>query len=283
MSRIRYIKPGFFKNELLAECDPLARILFAGLWTEADRDGRLEDRPKRLKAALLPYDDCDPDALLEQLHQRGFIKRYVVDETCYIAMPTWYAHQRPHKDEHSRGLPAPPKRVAKSADLQASREIVRTSSEKVGTEVYGELLTGNGEPLTENGLKPLSPRGDDTKKSAPDDGFDKFWNRYPKKAGKKDAHVRWRKMDAGQRERAYYVAEAIAFAVANGYRELEFVPMGSTFLNSERYEDWYDEKGEMIVPGDYSPGGNGKGRKKQADIDASIVRAMNAIDWPEEA
>ena len=28
--RSRNLKPGFFKNELLAECDPLARILFEG-------------------------------------------------------------------------------------------------------------------------------------------------------------------------------------------------------------------------------------------------------------
>ena len=50
MPRARNVKPGFFKNELLAECEPLARILFEGLWCEADREGRLEDRPRRLKA-----------------------------------------------------------------------------------------------------------------------------------------------------------------------------------------------------------------------------------------
>ena len=39
MSRSRNIKPGFFKNEHLAECQPLARLLFIGLWTLADREG----------------------------------------------------------------------------------------------------------------------------------------------------------------------------------------------------------------------------------------------------
>ena len=28
-----------------------------GLWTQADREGRLEDRPMRLKASLFPYDE----------------------------------------------------------------------------------------------------------------------------------------------------------------------------------------------------------------------------------
>lgn len=51
MAGARNIKPGFFTNDVLAACDQLARLLFAGLWTVADRAGRLEDRPKRIKAA----------------------------------------------------------------------------------------------------------------------------------------------------------------------------------------------------------------------------------------
>ena len=49
MARARNIKPGFFLNEELGVLPPLVRILFAGLWCIADRDGRLEDRPKRIK------------------------------------------------------------------------------------------------------------------------------------------------------------------------------------------------------------------------------------------
>ena len=52
--RARNLKPGFFKNDALAECDPLARILFEGLWCMADREGRLECHPKRIKAEILP-------------------------------------------------------------------------------------------------------------------------------------------------------------------------------------------------------------------------------------
>lgn len=59
MARTRSIKPSFFSNDILAECEPMARLLFAGLWTLADRDGRLEYRPRRIKGALFPYDNCD--------------------------------------------------------------------------------------------------------------------------------------------------------------------------------------------------------------------------------
>lgn len=74
--RIRTIKPEFFKDDKLAECSPFARLLFAGLWCMADRRGRLEDRPKRIKAELLPYDSADIDALLNELCAGGFVARY---------------------------------------------------------------------------------------------------------------------------------------------------------------------------------------------------------------
>ena len=55
MARAKNIKPGFFTNEQLAECSFAARLLFVGLWTLADREGRLEDRPRRIRAQVFPY------------------------------------------------------------------------------------------------------------------------------------------------------------------------------------------------------------------------------------
>ena len=75
--RSRNIKPGFFLNDELGELPPLARILFVGLWCLADRAGRLEDKPKRIRAAVLPYDECDGEELLSMLACHGFIVRYV--------------------------------------------------------------------------------------------------------------------------------------------------------------------------------------------------------------
>lgn len=107
MARARNIKPGFFKNEDLAEIEPLGRLLFAGLWTIADREGRLEDRPKRIKAELLPYDDCDTDNLLEALHSRGFILRYMAEGERFIAITAFDKHQNPHRNESDSVIPCP--------------------------------------------------------------------------------------------------------------------------------------------------------------------------------
>ena len=107
MARSRNIKYAFFQNDLLAEIEPLGRLLFAGLWTIADRAGRLEDRPKRIKAAVLPYDECEIDNLLEKLVQQGFVVRYEVDGERFIQVKNFLKHQNPHCKEPASIIPAP--------------------------------------------------------------------------------------------------------------------------------------------------------------------------------
>lgn len=109
MARSRNIKPGFFKNEDLVELPFEYRLLFIGLWTMADREGRLEDRPKRIRIEAFPADNVDVDAGLQALADSGFIVRYCVDGMGYIAIPTWCSHQNPHQKEAASTIPAPPK------------------------------------------------------------------------------------------------------------------------------------------------------------------------------
>ena len=112
MARMRTIKPGFFTNDQLAEIQPLGRLLFAGLWTMADREGRLEDRPKRIKAELLPYDECNADALLGELAQGGFIIRYEAAGHRYIQVTAFSKHQCPNVKELASTIPQPPENTA---------------------------------------------------------------------------------------------------------------------------------------------------------------------------
>jgi len=105
MARIRYIKPGFFTNDELAELKPLARLLFIGLWCVADKEGRLHDRPKRIKAQVLPFDAANVNGLLDGLQDRGFISRYEVDGERYIQVVNFDKHQRPHHKEEASKIP----------------------------------------------------------------------------------------------------------------------------------------------------------------------------------
>ena len=108
--RARNLKPGFFANEQLGGCTPHARLLFAGLWCMADREGRLLDRPARIGGELFPYDDnLDIDALLDELfHHDGLITRYSADDRKLIQINNFSKHQRPHQNEVQSQLPPPP-------------------------------------------------------------------------------------------------------------------------------------------------------------------------------
>lgn len=107
MARSRNIKPGFFQNEDLAECNVYARLLFIGMWTLADRMGRLEDRPRKIKYQLMPTDEFDPEAAVAELAERGFLLRYQVGDGHYLQVVNWDKHQSPHIKEQASTLPAP--------------------------------------------------------------------------------------------------------------------------------------------------------------------------------
>jgi len=108
MARARNIKPAFFKNETLVELPVETRLLFIGLWTLADREGRLEDRPKRIKMEIYPADDFNVDSMLNQLCSGGFILRYEVDGARYIEIINFVKHQDPHYREKASEIPPPP-------------------------------------------------------------------------------------------------------------------------------------------------------------------------------
>lgn len=104
--RARSLKPALFKNEILGTADPLLTILFEGLWCEADREGRLEDRPLRIKAEVFPYrDNIDIVSMLEWLAANEFIKRYKVAGVSIIQVVKFLEHQRPHNNEVASTLP----------------------------------------------------------------------------------------------------------------------------------------------------------------------------------
>src|SRR5690348_3353644 len=103
--RARNVKPSFFQNEQLAELPFEARLLFVGLWCLADREGRLEDRPKRIKMHVFPADMLDVEPLLAGLDEQGLIERYEVGGARYISIPNFLKHQRPHSKEAASQIP----------------------------------------------------------------------------------------------------------------------------------------------------------------------------------
>ncbi|WP_205973727.1 hypothetical protein [Paraburkholderia sp. Tr-20389] len=112
------------ENEDLASLPPLHRLLFIYTWMLADREGRFEDRPMRIKAKALPYDlSADVDSMLQDLHNTGFITRYAVDGNKYIQINTFDKHQKPHKNEVPSVIPK------MAEELRPMAEVVTTNDE----------------------------------------------------------------------------------------------------------------------------------------------------------
>jgi hypothetical protein len=108
MARARNIKPAFFKNEALADSGCETRLLFIGLWTLADREGRLEDRPRRIRAEIFPFDGFDVESMLVELQRLGFLSRYEVDGNKFIQITNFVKHQDPHYREKASDIPPMP-------------------------------------------------------------------------------------------------------------------------------------------------------------------------------
>lgn len=108
MSRIRTVKPEFFTSEDIVELSPLARLLYIGLWCEADREGRMVWKPKTFKIRYLPADDCDIAALCAELVDGGLAELYG-DGYAYI--PAFLSHQHINPRETPSTLPEPTRKA----------------------------------------------------------------------------------------------------------------------------------------------------------------------------
>lgn len=105
MARIRTIKPEFFTSDDVIALSPRARLLYIGLWCEADREGRMEWKPQTFRRRYLPDDDCDINALCDELLARGVVQLYDGGTLAWI--PRFRAHQHINPRESASRLPDP--------------------------------------------------------------------------------------------------------------------------------------------------------------------------------
>lgn len=266
MPRARNIKPGFFMNDLLAEIEPLGRLLFAGLWTIADREGRLEDRPRKIKAELLPYDECDCDALLDALCGSGFVQRYTHEGQRFIQVCNFGRHQNPHQNEAASVIPEPPKYQADtgitSTPIQAPEQHQSNRADSLNP-ITDSL---NRIPSSSQRARPAHGRG----AHYPED-FEKFWEQYPNKKAKDRALKAWRSLRPSAE-----LQDAILAAIARQQmgrdwlkEDGRFIPHPSTWLNDA---GWMDD---VKPPG---PASNGRA-SPFAGVD-EFERMMNGNQEP---
>lgn len=143
MARARNIKPSFFRDAALVELPIETRLLFPGLWTLADREGRLEDKPKQIKMEIYPADSFDVDVMLDQLAEAGLIIRYQVDGKAFIQVRNFSKHQNPHRDEKPSTIPTPPEHCANTVQTPGGYGGNRASTSNLQPDSLITALSGN--------------------------------------------------------------------------------------------------------------------------------------------
>jgi hypothetical protein len=158
MARARNIKPGFFTNDELVELPFATRLLFIGLWTIADREGRMVDRPKKIKMEIFPADDVDCDQALSDLADAGFITRYQADNVKVIEIINFVKHQAPHSTEKDSALPdADGFYTVNERTKNGGVTGKFTKAKKDETQSNVSPPLGNVKPQDHNALNPDSP------------------------------------------------------------------------------------------------------------------------------
>lgn len=229
MARARNIKPALFKNEVLGVADPMLTLLFEGLWLLADKAGRLEDRPLRIKGELFPYrDGVDIEGLLSWLAREDFIVRYTVSGKRYIQVQNFDKHQNPHRNEPESIIPS-------ASEGCISTDFGGTASAKLGSARADSLIPDSGSLIPDPLDTPKPPS------SAPtgDALFPKFWKLYPNKKGKAAAEKAWAKLKVND-ELFALIAQGLAKqCVTSAWMKDggQFIPHPATWLNGKRWED----------------------------------------------
>lgn len=232
MARARNIKPGFFTNEELVELPFSTRLLFIGLWTEADRAGRMEDKPKRIKMKLFPADDLDVDTALQQLHDKGFLLRYEANGERYIQILAFDKHQNPHKDERKSEIPAP----------NLHRATTVQELEESGTCPASSLIPDSLNLTPDSNTTHAQAR----KRSEPieDEKFVEAYSLYPSRPGssKATALKAWKARLASGVDPDVIIAGVVRYAayVRAAGTEPNFIKMPATFFGPDQHylADW---------------------------------------------
>lgn len=113
MARIRSLKPDCWQDTAVGRISREARLLFIGLITQADDEGRLNAEPRLLRSQIFPLDEdlqtTEVEAWLGELEDEGLIVAYSAKRDTYIYLSGFTENQRISHPKVSK-LPPPPPR-----------------------------------------------------------------------------------------------------------------------------------------------------------------------------
>jgi len=242
MARMRSLKPEFWLDRKLARTLTRdARMLYLGLWNQADEWGRANADARVIKGQVFPFDDDlglpEIEQLLRDLEDAGVVERYEHDGDPYLFLPKLSKHQRLEPQKVPSRHPAPPDRPAdQQVQVEPKSDPNRSARGSRGAQtgsraVRAKHVAGSREHVAGQ-----------RRADAPGPTFDDFYAAYPKKEAKRAAEKAW--VTASKRASPQVILDGLRrFRFSP---ESRFIPQPATWLNADR---WADGEGSPAAPG----------------------------------
>ena len=275
MARIRSVHPSFFTDEAVVSCSPLARLLYIGLWTDADDQGVFEWKPLQIKMRLLPGDNADTAALLSELVDVGLIHRQDVGAKPYGFIRDFRRFQRPKKPNRTHVLPDELRTyVGMDSDVSEPEEDQQEAvPHQAGAVPHRFPTSGEKSPQMEDGGEDVGkkeesfalsaakaaeaaigsaessgkPPSKRTERAYPDD-FEATWKAYPHfrgRSSKPNALVAWRKLPQAERDAMVAAIERFKPKVREVCGD-KGAPDMARWLRDGKHLNWLDPAAEAV-------------------------------------
>ena len=234
----RMIHTSIWASEQFATLSKTGRLLFIGIITHSDDEGRFKASSALIRAEIFPYDDMSSEAIEKEINNvadSGLIVLYEVNGQRYGYLPTWETYQTLRKDRvKSSSIPTP-------TGWQPSDNQVATNGQPNDGVREGKIREGKA--VTTAGQPDGYP-----------ETFEEVWKIYPRKTGKGEAAKSWGKLKPSAQLIIKIKSSIETYKKTKQWLkdDGQFIPHLATFLNQRRFDDEPTGTPGSTPPGKYA-------------------------------
>lgn len=221
----RMINTSIWRSKQVSNLSIEARLLFVGLITFGDDDGRLNGDPALLRSMVFSRDEkvtvTDVAKWLEEIVTLGLVLKYAANGDDYLVHPHWGTYQTLRADRKKESNVPPPPDGLVAAIVQPTDNQPSAQDKTREGKLRKEKVLGH---------------------------FEAFWKEYPNKTSKKKAMEIWLRIFGNVNIKTYVQIDSLAASIIQGLSKSKqssqwtkdggkFIPHPTTWLNQERWAD----------------------------------------------
>lgn len=265
MARKRMLDPAFWDDEDLIGASSDERILFIGLFSLADDYGHITAHPAILHKGIFAYDPTVSIQRVAELRDKLLsicrnLTVYGVDGQQYIWLRKWEGHQdlrfraKAQYPCHACGQRHQAEDFKQSgcASKPVLTAFLRISTQDIAHILPADYVTSchvedkSCRDMETCAPSVTAPNGAESKQrcrkreGVKPDGFDEFWDAYPKKKAKSEAETAYSRQLKGGTGSDILITGARNYTLECELRgtEAEYICYPATFLNKRRFQDY---------------------------------------------